>query len=99
MNASLAFFGFIMYYPLLAGHVGFWQSPFFINFGYNLLSELRKCVFLCRLAVKMLLFKQNTVHLHPFLESFTILSFSAAILDLAAILIFFYSHNGTLSLV
>ena len=27
MNASLAFFGYIMYYPLLDGHVGFWQSP------------------------------------------------------------------------
>ena len=27
MNASLAFFGFIMYYPLLDGHVGFWQFP------------------------------------------------------------------------
>ena len=45
MNASLALFGFIMNCPLLDGHVGFWQSPSFIHFGYNLLSELRKYVF------------------------------------------------------
>ena len=75
MNASLAFFGFIMYYPLLDGHVGFWQSPTFIHFGYNLLQELRKYVFLCRLAVKCYFSKQNSVHFHPFLEFYTILSF------------------------
>ena len=51
-NASLAFVGFIIYYPLLDGHVCFWQSLSLIHFGYNLLSEIRKYVFLCRLAVK-----------------------------------------------
>ena len=44
-NASLAFFGFIMYYPLLDGHVGFWQSlPLFI-LGIIFLSDLRNYVF------------------------------------------------------
>ena len=31
-NACLAFFGFIMCYPLLDGHVGFWQSTFIYSF-------------------------------------------------------------------
>ena len=96
MNASLAFFGFIMCYPLLDGHVGFWQSPSFIYFGYTLLSELRKYVFLCRLAVngyflnKILYILIHVWNLTQFYR------FSAAILDLEAILNLFYSHNGTL---
>ena len=96
MNASLAFFGFIMYYPLLDGHVGFWQSPSFIHFGYNLLSELRNYVFLCRLAVKCY-FLNKILYIFIHFWNFTqFYRFSAAILDLAAILNLYYSHNGTL---
>ena len=85
-NASLAFFGFIMYYPLLDGHVGFWQSPSLIHFGYNLSSEIRKYVFLCRLAVKCyFLNKILYIFIHfGILQNFIV--FLAAILDLAAIL-------------
>ena len=94
MNASLAFFGFIMYYPLLDGHVGFWQSPSFIHFGCNLLSELRNYVFLCRLAVKCyFLNKILYIFIHfGILHNFIVF---VAILDLAAILNLYYSHNGT----
>ena len=86
MNASLAFFGFIMYYPLLDGHVGFWQSPSFIHFGYNLLSELRKYVFLCRLAVKCYFLNKILYIFIHFWNLTQFYCFSAAILDLAAIL-------------
>ena len=96
MNASRAFFGFIMYYPLLDGHVGFWQSLSFIHFGYNLLSELRKYVFLCRLAVKCnVLNKILYIFIH-FLESYTILSFFGGHLGFGSHFESFYSHNGTL---
>ena len=96
MNASLAFFVFIMYYLLLYGHVGFWQSPSFIHFGYNLLSELRKYVFVCRLAVKRYFLNKFIVHFHPFLESYTILSFFGGHLGFCSHFESFYSHNGTL---
>ena len=86
MNASLAFFGFIMYYPLLDGHVGFWQSPSFINFGYNLLSELRKYVFLCRLAVNCYFLNKILYIFIHFWNLTQFYRFSAAILGLAAIL-------------
>ena len=95
MNASLAFFGFIMYFPLLDGHVGFWQPPSFIHFGHNLLSELRKYVFLCRLAVKCYFLNKILYIFIHFWNLTPFHRFSAAILDLAAILNFFYSHKGT----
>ena len=85
-NASLAFFGFIMHYPLLEGHVGFWQSLSFTHFGYNLLPELRKYVFLCRLAIKC--YFLNKI-LYIFIHSWILTQFyrfSVANLDLAAIL-------------
>ena len=85
-NASLAFFGFIMYYPLLDGHVGFWKSPSFIHFVYSLLSELRKYAFLCILAVKCY-FLNKLLYIFIHFWNFTqFYRFSAAILDLAAIL-------------
>ena len=86
MNASLALFGFIMYYSLLDGHVGFWQSPSFIHFGYNLLSELREYVFLCRLDVKFYFLNKILYIFIHFWNLTQFYCFSAAILDLAAIL-------------
>ena len=86
MNASLAFFGFIMYYPLLDGHVGFWKSPSFIHFGYKRLSELRKYVFLCRLAVKCYFLNKILYIFIHFWNLTQFYCFLAAILDLEAIL-------------
>ena len=96
MNASLAFLGFIMYYSLLDGHVGFWQSPSFIHFGYNLLSKLRKYVFLFRLAVKCYFLNIIVYIFIHFLESYTILSFFGGHLGFGSHFESFYSHNGTL---
>ena len=75
-----------MYYPLLYGHVGFWQSPSFIHFGYNLLSELRKYVFVCRLAVKWFFLNKILYIFIHFWNHTQFYRFSAAILDLVAIL-------------
>ena len=96
MNASLAFFGFIVYYHLLDGHVGYWQSPSFIHFGYNLLSVLRNYVLLCRLAVKSYFLNKTLYIFTHFLNLAQFYRFSAAILDLTAILNLNYSYNGTL---
>ena len=98
MNASLAFFGYIMYmyYPLLDGHVGFWQSPSVIHFGYNLLSELRKYVFLCRLAVKCYFLNKILYIFIHFRNLKRFYRFLAAILDFGSHFESFYSHNGTL---
>ena len=85
-NASLSFFGFIIFYPLLDGHAGFWKSPSFIHFGYNLLSELIKNVFLCRLAVKCYFLNEILYIFIHFWNLTQFYRFSAAILDLAAIL-------------
>ena len=86
MNASRAFFGFIMYYPLLDGHVGFWQSPSFIHFVYNLLSEQRKYVFYVDKQLNDS-FKTNYCTFSSIFWNLTqFYRFSAAILDLAAIL-------------
>ena len=86
MNASLVFFGFIMYYSLLDGHVGFWQSHPFIHFAYNLLSERRNYVFLCRLAVKCYFLNKLLYSFIHFWNLTQFYRFLAAILDLAAIL-------------
>ena len=96
MDASRAFFGFIMYYPLLDGHVGFWQSTSFIHFGYNLLSEQRKYVFSSRLAAKCYFLNKILYIFIHILESYTILSFFGGHLGFGSHFESFYSHNGTL---
>ena len=44
----------------------------------------------------MLLLKQNIVHFHSFLESYTILSFFGSHLGFGSHFESFYSHNGNL---
>ena len=46
-NASLAFFGVLMCYPLLDGHVGFWQSPFIFSFWvFSFIRTKKLCIFM-----------------------------------------------------